>query len=147
MHLLYVIVHIVKMNDAVIMCLDNFRRKHHPPAVVSGKFSCDQIPLGCQYIRIFVGVFIQSFLVLSGHDAEHLIVNGIGLSLELSDLPVSLIGLGRQNLVFLNELFKYLIFDPVNADILVSLMFLMDLKGNIFCTFFIHNPAPVPHGF
>ncbi|MPN06278.1 hypothetical protein SDC9_153534 [bioreactor metagenome] len=88
MHVLGEIVHIVKMDDSLLMGFDHLRRKQQPPGEVLGYLTGHVVALNAVDGRILVGIFLLDFLVVALDQAENAVVGGVGLPHQLARVAV-----------------------------------------------------------
>ena len=79
-HVLGVVVHIVEVNDPLVMRLNNIRREQKPLADVLGHFARHIVALGGVDHRVLVGVLLFCLFIRALDQAEDLLVRGVGLT-------------------------------------------------------------------
>ena len=88
-HVLREIVHIMEMDDALLMCFDDFARKQNAARDVFGDLAGHVIALDAVYGWIFIRVFLLDFLVVALDKAENLVIGGIGAARKRTRIAVT----------------------------------------------------------
>ena len=88
-HVLREIVHIMEMDDALLVCFDDFARKQNAARDVFGDLAGHVIALDAVYGWIFIRVFLLGFLVVALDKAENLVIGGIGAARKRTRIAVT----------------------------------------------------------
>ena len=88
-HVLREIVHIMEMDDALLVCIDDFARKQNAARDVFGDLAGHVIALDAVYGWIFIRVFLLDFLVVALDKAENLVIGGIGAARKRTRIAVT----------------------------------------------------------
>ncbi|MPN21248.1 hypothetical protein SDC9_168627 [bioreactor metagenome] len=94
MHVLGVIVHVVKMDDARLMSLHDIRRQQQPLGNILGNLARHIVPLNGIHGGVLIGILLHDLLVVALDQAENLIVGGVGRPGQGAGVAVADIALG-----------------------------------------------------
>ena len=71
-HVLEIVVHVVEVDDAIIMGLFDVFRQQHPPGDILGHLPCHIVPLGTDESSVLIGVFRTGLLIFAFHEGQNL---------------------------------------------------------------------------
>ena len=79
----------MEMDNALLVCFDDFARKQNAARDVFGDLAGHVIALDAVYGWIFIRVFLLDFLVVALDKAENLVIGGIGAARKRTRIPVT----------------------------------------------------------
>ena len=87
-HMLCKIVHVVEVDQPLIVRFDDLRRQQQPPGDVLGNFPGHVVALDTVDGRILIGIFLLDLLIVALEQAHDLIVGGVCLADQIAHIPV-----------------------------------------------------------
>jgi hypothetical protein len=141
------VVHVVEMDGAAVVGLDDVGRDQFAAGNVLGHFAGDEVALRRYDVAVLIGVFVEDFQVGVVQQAKDIVVGRIGLALEGLDGLVVFVSPGRGRIVVFQQTVVDLVFDGVNGQVLLdgsSIRF--DFTGNLGSLPFFVNTAAAVHG-
>ena len=88
MHMLSEVVGIMKMDYALVMRVNNILRQKETVCYIAGYLTRHIVTLRGVDHGVFIGVFLLGLFVVALYKAEYLVVGGVGLTHERSDIAV-----------------------------------------------------------
>ena len=87
-HVLGEVVHVVEMDNALVVRLHDVLRQENPRGYVLGDLACHVVALDAVYDGILVRVFLLDVLVVALYQRQNLLVRAVRLPHEASDVSV-----------------------------------------------------------
>ena len=102
------VVNIMEVDNAIIVSLDNIRRKQHSLADILAFNTGHIVTLSCNQHCVFIGVFIVPVFAFTIQQLNDGIVSRVfNFALEFANTTVSLVSFSGKGLSFSDQLFKY----------------------------------------
>ena len=89
MHVLGIIIHIVKMDDPLLMRLDDLGRQQQAAGNILAYLACHIIALDAVDRRIFIGIFLFDLFIVAFDQAENLVVRSIRPAYQRTRVSIS----------------------------------------------------------
>ena len=102
-HVLREVVHVVKVDQSLLVRFDDLRRQQQPPGDVLGDFAGHVVALNAVDGRILVGILLLDLLVVALDQAQDLVVGGVGLPDQVAHIPVGDVLLGDFKSALLHD--------------------------------------------
>ncbi len=146
-HRLNDVVHVVEMDRAAVVRLDDIEGNELAAGDVFGHFAGDEIALGRDDLRIFIGIFVHDFHICLADEADDVFVRRIDVALESLHRFVIFVRTRRRRIVVFQKFVVDLIFDGINRHGMAEIFgIFFDLVGDFLRYAFLVNAARAVHG-
>ncbi len=146
-HRLDDVIHVVEMDRAAVVRLDDIERNKLAAGDVFGHFAGDEIALGRDDLRIFIGIFVHDLHIRLADEADDVLVRRIDVALEGLHRLVIFIRTRRRRIVVFQKFVVDLVLDGINRHRMPEIFgILFDLVGDFLRHAFLVNAARAVHG-